>query len=604
MTMQIAVETQGAHVRSLDVYQRAVRNTFAFLKQTSRFDELLAKSISLPAARGFLVPVCELHTGDADLIALFSRWRRENSFAYPSQFSVTDCGTANWLRSRLLDCPDRILFLALDRLGHPVGHLGFANCLNDQAAMEVDNVVRGVKGTHPGFMSEAMCAMLRWAEETFGPRKIHLRVFSDNAHAIGFYRRLGFADDGLLPLRQRSEGETINYLPVEPGDNSPPDKYFLRLIYSARHRAGETMILTAGPSISAREAWYALDAVRTGWNHHWNGYIQRFESAFAEYVGAKYALSYSSCTGALHVALLALGIGAGDEVIVPDITWVATANAVVYVGATPVFADVNALTWCLDPASVEKLITARTKAVIPVHLYGHPAQMDRVMAIAAKHNLRVLEDAAPSVGAEFRGRRVGTFGDFAAFSFQGAKLLVTGEGGMLVTSNEDLHKRACAIWDQGRVPGTFWIERTGYKYKMSNLQAAVGLAQLERVDEFIEAKRRIFGWYCDGLEGTPGIRLNREAPWARSIYWMTSLLVEKRAGISAELLRSELRQRNIDTRPVFPAISKYPVWPTTPPPQPVASYVATHAINLPSGVCLKRVEVDYICKSIREILTR
>ena len=237
---------------------------------------------------------------------------------------------------------------------------------------------------------------------------------------------------------------------------------------------GAELILTAGPSISAREASYTLDAARRGWNNEWNKYIRRFESTFADYVGVKYALSTSSCTGALHLALSALGIGPGDEVIVPDVTWVATANAVVYVGATPVFADIDPQTWCLDPKSLQEAITSHTKAIIPVHLYGHPAEMDKIMAIAQAHNLYVVEDAAPAIGAEFRGQKTGTFGHFAAFSFQGAKLAVTGKGGILVTNDETLYKKVYALWDQGRTPGTFWINEVGWKYKMSNVQAALG----------------------------------------------------------------------------------------------------------------------------------
>jgi perosamine synthetase len=589
--------------RSLRVYQQAVRKAFSFLKGTSRLDDLFARSLSLPEGRGYLVPVCELHAGDETLIALLSRWREENAFAYPTQFKVTRAGTAAWLRGRLLDAEDRLLFLVLDPFGRPVGHLGYANCLNDGGEAEIDNVVRGDKAACPGIMGAAMQAVLDWAVENLGPRIIFLRVFSDNEHAVGFYRRLGFRDDGLIPLRRQEAEGTVSFVPRGEGDTRPPDRQFLRMVYKpAGEWDGRQMILTAGPSISAREASYAIDAARHGWNAKWNDYLKRFEESFAAYVGAKYALATSSCTGALHLALAALGIGPGDEVIVPDITWVATANAVLYVGATPVFADVRAEDWCMDPASAEALITPRTKAIVPVHLYGHPAPMDRLMDIARRRKLSVVEDAAPAIGAEFAGRRVGAFGEFGAFSFQGAKLLVTGEGGMLVTNCEELHRRAYTLWDQGRVPGTFWIQDNGLKYKMSNVQAALGLGQLERVDELIEAKRRIFAWYAEGLEGVKGITLNHECPPARSIYWMTSLLLDEQAGISRDQLAERLKQRNVDTRPVFPAISQYPVWPARQQPQPVARRIGERAMNLPSGVCLRRAQVEYVCRMIREVL--
>jgi perosamine synthetase len=597
-----ATET-NAESRSLAVYQQAVRKNFSFLKQTIALDDLYAKSIALGHGKGYLLPVCELHASDKVLIAQLADWRAENAFAYPSQFPVTIDGTAFWLRNKLLDVEDRLLFLVLDPYGRAVGHLGYANALNDQCEMEIDNVVRGVKDENKGIMFSAMQSVLDWAEELIGPRRIFLRVFSDNDHAIQFYRKLGFVDGELLPLRKFVEGDDVYYRPITAEDYQPADKFFLRMNYAPQRLVdGSERILTAGPSVSARESSYCLDAARNGWNHHWADYIKKFESTFAEYVGTKYALSTSSCTGALHIALAALGVGPGDEVIVPDITWVATANAVLYVGATPVFADIDPDHWCLDPSSFESLITERTKAVIPVHLYGHPAPIDRIMEIARLHHLYILEDAAPSIGAECRGKRVGTFGDFAAFSFQGAKVAVTGEGGMLVTDNEELYRKVYTIWDQGRVPGTFNINHNGWKYKMSNLQAAFGLGQLERLDELVEAKRRIFSWYAQDLYGVPNIQLNQEMSWARSIYWMTSLMLGENARLSRDELRDALLKRNIDTRPVFPVISQYPIWPRKQAGQPVARRVSERAINLPSGVCLKREQVAYICRCIREII--
>lgn len=589
--------------RSIETYKKAVRENFSFLKQTTRLDDLFAKSIHLADGKGFLVPVCELHATDDRLIAKLAQWREENAFAYPTQFPVTIAGTMSWLRSKLLDVEDRLLFLVLDRHGNSIGHIGFSNAINDEKEAEIDNVVRGVKDVQPGIMSSAMKAVLNWAEETIGPSVIYLRVLNDIPHAIRFYHKLGFKDEQLVPLRHHKEGKRVEYRPLTEDDHKGPDKHFLRMVY-APNRTVDTseMILTAGPSISAREVNYALDAARYGWNQQWNGYIKRFETSFAEYVGTKYALSTSCCTGAIHLALIALGIKSGDEVIVPDITWVATAMAVVYVGATPIFADIEPNSWCLAPDSFEALITEKTKAVVPVHLYGHPARMDRIIEIARKHNLYVVEDAAPAIGAEFQGQKTGTFGEFAAFSFQGAKLVVTGEGGMLVTNDNELYKRAYAIWDQGRTLGTFWINEIGWKYKMSNIQAAMGLGQLERVDELIEAKRRVFLWYADGLKDVPHVGLNYEMPWARSIYWMTSIILDENAGITRDELCEALKKRNIDTRPVFPAISQYPIWPKPQQAQPVSHQVGNQALNLPSGICLKREQVDYVCQCIREIL--
>jgi len=589
--------------RVVATFREAVRKTFSFLKETTRLDDALAKSIPFPSGMGFLVPVCKLHLGDRRLIEALARWREENAFAFPTRFPVTVDGTGLWLEKKVLDVEDRLLFLVMDRFGKAVGHLGFANSLNNDMDMEIDNVVRGEKDTSAGIMAEAMRAVLDWAEETIGPKTIFLRVLDDNQHAIGFYRKLEFADDKLQPLRLVEKSDGSNLVPVEIGDTAPPDCNFLRMVYRpARRVDGSRMILTAGPSISAREASYALDAARHGWNNEWNRYLKRFESTFADYLGVKHALATSSGTGALHLALLSLGIGPGDEVIVPDVTWVATANAVVYSGATPIFADIQPDSWCLDPDSFESKISKRTKAVMPVHLYGHPAEMDRILEIAERHGLFVVEDAAPAIGAEFRGRKAGTFGHLAAFSFQGAKLAVTGEGGMLVTDDDEIFKRAYSLWDQGRTPGTFWINEIGWKYKMSNIQAALGLGQMERVDELVEAKRRVFTWYEEGLAGVPFVTLNKEMPWARSIYWMSSLLLDEAAPLDRDALRKGLLDRNIDTRSVFPAVSQYPIWQNPQRPQPIALRVGNRAVNLPSGVRLKREEVEYVCRTIRDLL--
>jgi perosamine synthetase len=584
--------------RARRVFAATVRKEFAFLKGTHALADLHARSIVLPGERGLLVPVCELHSDDTQLIRTISRWREANASAFPTSFPVTDAGTARWLRAGLLDVEDRLLFLVCDRHGHAVGHLGFANALDGDRALEVDNVVRGEPG-EPGLMSAALEALLRWAAEALGPQAIGLRVFEDNVHAVAFYERLGFRGTGAIDLRREERGEGVTaFVPAAPGEHV--DRRFLVMEHAPAAPA-PAQILTAGPSMSAREASYALDAVRRGWNDHHSDYLDAFSAAFADYVGVRHALPTSSCTGALHLSLLALGIGPGDEVIVPDLTWVATANAVTYTGATPVFADVEPVSWCLDPAALEAAITPRTRAVMPVHLYGHPARMDAIAAVAGAHDLHIVEDAAPSLGAEVAGQRTGSFGAAAGFSFQGAKLLVTGEGGMLVTDSGELYERARYLWTMGH-EGDFWIGETGFKYRLSNVQAAIGLGQLERIDHLIEAKRRIFGWYEEELGDVAGVTLNHEADWARSIYWMTSVLVEPEAGLSRDELRAALRAADIDTRPVFPAISRYPMWTEHRPPGPVADRIGRTGVNLPSGVCLRRDEVARVGESVRRAL--
>lgn len=361
------------------------------------------------------------------------------------------------------------------------------------------------------------------------------------------------------------------------------------------------MILTAGPSITQKEIDYVNDAVKNGWNEHWGDYIKKFEKSFAEFIGVKHALTTSSCTGALHLSLVALGIGKGDEVIVPDISWVATASVVRYVDATPVFADVLEDTWCIDPKSIERRITGKTKAIIPVHLYGQPANMPQILRIAKKYNLVVIEDAAPSVGAELNGKRTGSFGNIAGFSFQGAKLMVTGEGGMLVTDDSELFEKVKHFAEHGRSSTGFDISDIGFKYKMSNIQAALGLAQLERINELISKKVQIFDWYSQNLKNIEGLRLNkRNTEKEKSIYWMSSIILDKDFGVSRDGLMAELKTRNIDTRPLFPQMSSFRMFKKY--DNPVSKHISLNGINLPSGHERTFDEIEYICKSIKEIL--
>ncbi|HEV2968659.1 MAG TPA: DegT/DnrJ/EryC1/StrS family aminotransferase [Pirellulales bacterium] len=362
-------------------------------------------------------------------------------------------------------------------------------------------------------------------------------------------------------------------------------------------------ILTAGPTISQREIDYVVDAVQNGWNENWSGYLTRFERSFADYVGARFALATSSCTGALHLSLLALGIGAGDEVLVPEVTWIATASAVTYTGAKPVFVDIDPATWCMDPAAARRAITPRTKAIMPVHLYGHPTDMKGIDKLAQEYGLLVLEDAAPALGAEIEGRKVGSFGHLACFSFQGAKIMTCGEGGMLVTSDPALYERARYMNDHGRDPQRAFVNTAiGYKYKMSNLQAALGLAQLERIEEMIAKRRQTFQWYRQRIGEVPGLTLNVERFWARNIYWMTSIVLSDELSVSRDEVMAGLKQRDIDSRPFFLPISSFPMFESRAAENPVAYQISHRGINLPSGHNLTETDIDRICRSLLEVL--
>lgn len=371
-------------------------------------------------------------------------------------------------------------------------------------------------------------------------------------------------------------------------------------------------IPVSGPSITQKEIDYVTDAVTNGWYGNANLYQSRFERAFAEYLGVKHAMALPSCTSAIHLALAALGVGRGDEVIVPDITWIASSAPIDYVGATPVFADVDPESWCLDPRSFESLITERTKAVIPVDLYGNIADWPAIVEVAKRHGVAVIEDAAEAVGAQIGERKAGSFGDLGVFSFHGSKTLTTGEGGLLVTNDTPLFERAQVLRDHGRRPGdkAFFNREVAFKYKMSSMQAALGLAQLERIDELVARKREIFAWYAEELASVPGVRLNVEAPGTKIVYWMVTIVLDPAIGITKDVLQERLAKRGIDTRPFFHPLSSLPAYEALPAAREarernrVAYALSPYALNLPSGLNLDRGMVAEVCSAVRAIIGR
>ena len=363
------------------------------------------------------------------------------------------------------------------------------------------------------------------------------------------------------------------------------------------------MILTAGPSRSPDDLVYVTDAVRHGWNFHHSDYIYKFEEAFAKYLGCNHALSVSAGTHALHLALVLSGIGKGDEVLIPDLTYVACSNVVHYTGAKPVFVEVDRRTWSIDVSKVEKYITKNTRVIMPVHLYGNVADMEGIARIAKKHNLIIIEDACEGLGCKLNNKMIGTLSDAAAFSFQGAKLLAIGEGGMLVTNRADWDTRARSLADHGiDFNRQFWVKEIGYMYPMSNIQAALGLARLEDIENLISRKRKIFSWYKEGLKHTAGIELNPERAELYSSYWMSSIILSPDLPISRDELRKKLRASNIDTRPFFFPISMFQLYDQKKVSNPVAYELASRGVNLPSGVMLEKSAVGYICQVIHRLL--
>ncbi|MFH1657168.1 MAG: DegT/DnrJ/EryC1/StrS family aminotransferase [bacterium] len=363
------------------------------------------------------------------------------------------------------------------------------------------------------------------------------------------------------------------------------------------------LIPVTGPSITRKEINYVVRATKDGWNENCFKYIKLFEEEFSHYVGRKYALATSSCTGALHLSYLSLGLKKGDEVIVPNITWVATVEPLCYIGAKLIFVDIEPDTWCIDPSKIEEKITKKTKAIVVVDLYGHVAEMNSIIKIAKKHNLKIIEDAAEAVGSEYYGKMAGSFGDISCFSFHGSKTIVTGEGGILLTDDKNIIGKARYFNDHCKDPKkVFWNLEIGYKYKMSNFQAACGLAQLERVAELVAKKRKIFSWYQKKLLNIPGLQLNTERPQTKNSYWMVTVVFDKKYNINKEKIVKDFKSKyNIQIRPFFYPLSILPAIKRG-ADTPTAFDISSRGINLPCGQNITEKQVDCICEILLKII--
>jgi perosamine synthetase len=357
------------------------------------------------------------------------------------------------------------------------------------------------------------------------------------------------------------------------------------------------------PSISELEIRYATDAASNGWGDRCYEYIQRFEQLFCQHLGVQYAIATSSCTGALHLGLAALGIGAGDEVILADTNWIASAAPVHQLGAKPVFVDVCADTWCIDPSKAEAAITPRTKAIIAVHLYGNLCDMDALRAIGQRHCIPIIEDAAEAIGSKWHGQAAGSMGKFGAFSFHGTKTVTTGEGGMFVTQDRALYENVLTLSNHGRAKEQtkqFWPDMIGFKYKMSNLQAAIGCAQMERIEELIAAKRRVFTFYQEHLCDLPLV-MNPEKVDTVNGYWMPSIVVNESHEFDREQLLAAFKSDDIDGRVFFWPLSMLPMFQNA--TQNIVSYgLYSRAINLPSYHDLNEADMLRVVGHIRRHL--
>lgn len=357
------------------------------------------------------------------------------------------------------------------------------------------------------------------------------------------------------------------------------------------------------PSISELEVEYATDAARNGWGEKCYDYIVRFENAFKSHLGVKHAIATSSCTGAMHLGLAGLGVGVGDEIILADINWIASAAPITYLGATPVLVDIDPVSWCVDPKEVERAINSKTKAIVAVHLYGNLCNMDALLDIGRKHGIPVIEDAAEAIGSQWKGQRAGSMGCFGTFSFHGTKTMTTGEGGMFVTNDDSLFERVLTLSNHGRSKTQtkqFWPDEVGFKYKMSNIQAAIGLAQMERIHDLIEGKRRIFRSYTQFLDHAPVV-MNPEPPNSVNGYWMPTVVVDADHPFDRQALLNKFKASQIDGRVFFWPLSDtghFEIRHAT----PVAHSTHLRAINLPSYHDLREEDIRRVCQVLLDFL--
>ncbi len=372
-----------------------------------------------------------------------------------------------------------------------------------------------------------------------------------------------------------------------------------------------TRIFYTKPSITDLEKKYAADAVDTGWGAKCYDYINRFEALFADYVGVNYAIATSSCTGALQMGLAALGVGKGDEVILADTNWIATAAPIVHLGAEPIFVDILPDTWCLDPAQVEARITPRTKAIVATHIYGNLCDMDALLSISERYKIAVIEDAAEAIGSSIRDRKAGSMGLFGTFSFHGTKTVTTGEGGMFVTNDAELFEKVLTLSNHGRARGQtrqFWPDVIGFKFKMSNVQAAIGCGQLERIEELVGRKREILSLYKDKLGTLSDVFLNPEHTETINGAWMPTVVFSERLGISTKNLQEAFQEADVDARVFFHPLSSLPMFEKHYDNANLynlnAWSIPQRAVNLPSYHDMSSDDIDRVSNVVLDLVSR
>ncbi len=368
------------------------------------------------------------------------------------------------------------------------------------------------------------------------------------------------------------------------------------------------MIPVCEPALDGREMEYVRECIETSWISSAGKFITMFEKKFSEYCGVPHGVACSSGTTAIHLALVGLGIGPGDEVIIPDFTLIVSANMVILAGAKPVLVDVDRRTWCIDPEKIEAKITPNTKAIMAVHMYGHPCDMDKINSIAKRHNLYVIEDCAEAHGAEVNGVKVGALSDVACFSFYGNKILTTGEGGMCVCKDDALASKMRLLCNQGFGEPRFVHQVVGYNYRLTNVQAAIGLAQTEMVEQKVDKKRWIGQKYNEYLADYPHVSLPVEEPWAKNVYWMYGIVIKPSMGMTKDEVMAKLKENGVDTRSFFCPMSLQPAYkgddsrfPDVSGHYAVSVDLWNRGLYLPSGLPLTEDQIKTVADKVKQL---
>ncbi|MHA2346952.1 MAG: GNAT family N-acetyltransferase [Candidatus Hodarchaeales archaeon] len=498
-----------------------------------------------------------------------------------------------------------LIGLFLEKTGKHIGNIRLSGMNPHHKRVDLGIMIFDKSQWSKGYGTEAIKGVADYVFEETDFHKICADYYSLNHSSARMFAKAGFQIEGVYKDHFLFEGKFVDSIRVG----------LVKHPIDTTNGLSKFKIPSAGPSITFKEIQKVTEAVTTGWYSNMSLHLDQFEKEFTDYCERKFVLPTSSCTVAIHLALLALNISSGDEVIVPDISWVASAAPIHYVGGTPIFADIDPKTWCLTANSFEDRITDKTKAVIVVDLLGGmSSEMDKIQKIAKDYGIPIIEDVAEGIGAEFKGKKAGTFGDISVFSFNATKLVIGGQGGAIVTDNEEWFEK-CKLMrhhgiDRTREGKYYWSYEIGYNYQWTNIQAALTLAQLQRLDEMVDNRRQRGKWYRDRLESLGNISFNYDEPPVKNCYWIVTAVLDKKYGLTKEKIIEHFKRFNIDLRPFFypmssmPAYSQYCQGMDMEKLNPVSYSISPYGICLPSAMSVTEAEADYVCEKLKDLLLK